>query len=89
MTTAKNAKQRKTHQRIFAGLTPNDILWAEILSLLEHLGYTITTRGGSLFTFRKNENLPLTAHRPHPSSQTSKSTVRKLKEFLENNGDTP
>jgi hypothetical protein len=89
MTEPTNAKQRKMLQRLFAHPTPNDILWADILSLLRHLGYTIETRRGSAYSFQKGIGLPLVEHGPHPSRQTHQDSVRRIRKFLEKNGDAP
>ena len=88
MAKATGAKQRKTHEKIFAKKTPNDIRWQDVLSLFENLGYTVVPLGGSNYSFWKNGR-HITRHGPHPSPQTPAATIRVLKRFLEENGDTP
>lgn len=83
-----NGRQQKTLERIFARPTPNDILWADIESLLRHVGCTIEYRGGSKVRITKGA-LKRIEHRPHPGNQTPARTTERIKDFLMLIGVTP
>jgi len=82
------ARQRRTLQKIFSRPAPNDIPWADIESLLRHLGCTIEYRGGSkiLILMGKEGHFE---HRPHPSKQTPSRTTERIRDFLTRIGVTP
>jgi hypothetical protein len=89
MTGPANAKQSRTLQRIFRQPTPNDIHWADIVSLFKHLGYTMYSRGGSKVCFRKHGSPSYYEHSPHPSKQTPATTIERTRHHLKKTGVTP
>jgi len=89
MTEPTNSKQCRTLQRVFARPTPNNILWADIVSLLKHLGCTMRHRGGSMVIFEWGGVVPYFEHIPHPSRQTPAETVERTRKFIERIGGTP
>jgi len=82
------ARQRKTLLRMFEDSTPNDIPWDDIKSLLENIGCIVKNGRGSRVYFGRDgiyENL----HKPHPSNQTPRDTVKRVVRFLQKIGVKP
>lgn len=76
-----NSRHRRTLEQIFAEPTAADMRWAEIEALLRRLEAEISegadsrvraALGGARAVF----------HRPHPSPETKRSSVRAVREFL-------
>jgi hypothetical protein len=83
-----NSQQKKTLERIFAMPTPNDILWTEIESFLNHTRCIVENRKGSRVLIQKDSNM-IIIHRPHPGNQTPPDRIRSIKKFLAMKGITP
>ena len=80
-----NSKQAKTLKAIFETPTRADVLWADIVRLLEALGAEVTQgRGSRVRVYLKGERAVF--HEPHPEKQTDKGAVRSVREFLKNAG---
>ena len=82
------SRHRRTLRRIFTNPTPADIRWAEIEALLRAVGVRITERAGSRVGLMK-DSTGTVVHRPHPRPETSKKTVRDIKQFLLSIGVAP
>jgi hypothetical protein len=78
----------RTLERVFARPTPADIRWAEIEALLLAVGVEVSERAGSRVGLKKGDER-ISVHRPHPSPETGRATVRTLARFLESIGVTP
>ena len=75
-------RHRRTLGRMRATPTPADIRWADLESLLNALGVEIIERAGSrVQLFKGNESIVV--HRPHPSPETRRDTVRDIARFIE------
>ena len=75
------SRHNRTLRRIFANPTPADIRWAEIEALLRAVGVRVTERSGSRVGLMK-DSTGIVVHRPHPQPETSRHTVRDIKQFL-------
>ncbi len=63
--------------------------WAEMVTLLKHLGYDyIDGREGSRVAFHNSEKdlLISVIHKPHPGNNVKKPYQRKVNKHLKNNG---
>lgn len=83
-----NSKQRRTLEKIFEKPTPNNILWKDIESLLNHIGCMLKYPGGSIAKISKGEARILD-HRPHPGNQTPSRTTGRIRIFLADIGVMP
>jgi hypothetical protein len=88
MMELTNNRQRKILQRIFKRPTPNDIPWSDIVTLFEHLGFTVEYGTGSKTKVMADAKA-FFCHRPHPSNQTDPCIVRNIRNFLAEIGVTP
>lgn len=61
--------------------TPADLRWSDIESVLRALGCEISEGSGSRVRMALN-GARAVFHRPHPSPQTKRSSVRAVREFL-------
>lgn len=82
------SKQDQTLSTIFETPTPSDIRWSDIVSLLRAVGADISEGRGSRVRVVLNGRKAV-FHRPHPGDQTSKHTVRDVKDFLIEAGIEP
>jgi hypothetical protein len=82
------SKHRRTLERIFERPTPSDIRWNDIESMLRAVGVGISERAGSRVLLKMGPER-IVIHRPHPSTQTGRATVRSLAMFLRAIGVTP
>ena len=80
-TQTLNPQQQKSLRKILKKPVPNDILWSNIISLMENIGCRIKYRGGSKFSIAKDGAM-MFDHRPH-GNQASPENVKKIKSFLE------
>jgi hypothetical protein len=76
-----NSRQKRTLRAIFEEPTRADIKWSAIESLLKANGAERFERKGSRVIFVLN-GVKALFHRPHPSPDANKSTVRDVREFL-------
>lgn len=80
-------KQRKALVRLCATPPPADIKWAELKSVLEHLGYMMAKGSGSRRKFYNSERDDLIiCHQPHPSPTVDKRCIADVVEHLRNKG---
>jgi len=81
-------RNKKTLERIFARPVQGSIKWHDIEALFLELGAEISEREGSRIgvdLFNEKEVF----HRPHPSPDTDKGAVAKIRKWLERNGIMP
>jgi hypothetical protein len=75
------SKHDRTLAAIFANPIRANIKWADIESLFRHLGAIVVERSGSRVGVDLN-GVVAVFHRPHPSPETKRPTVRQVREFL-------
>lgn len=76
-----NSAQKQTLRRIMGQPTSADLRWSDIESALRALGCEISEGSGSRVRMALN-GARAVFHRPHPSPQTKRSSVRALRDFL-------
>ena len=79
---------RKTLEAIFEDPVRANIAWRDIEALLHALGADITEGSGSRVRVALY-GVRAVFHRPHPSRETKKGTVRSMRRFLEEAGVRP
>lgn len=85
---SKMGKHEKTLAAIFAEPIRANVRWADVEALFEHLGATMENRGGSRVHVTLN-GVDASFHRPHPSPNTAKGTIKSVRRFLNEAGVTP
>ena len=83
-----NRRHRRTLARIFAEPTPADLLWSEIEGLLRTVGTEISEGARSPVRVALG-GVRAVFHRPHPGSETRRSMVRAVRDFLAAAGVKP
>lgn len=81
-------KHRKTLAAVFAEPTRANIKWSDVESLFIYLGAEVTQGNGSRVRVALNDTRA-TFHKPHPSPEMLKDSVRSVRRFLENAGVSP
>lgn len=82
-----NNKHRRILSAIFTDPIPVDILWVDIIRLLESLGAIISQgRGSRVRILLKSQRAVF--HEPHPERVTDKGAVKSMRAFLLNAGIT-
>ena len=76
-----NKKQRKTLDAIFATPTRRNIVWSDVVSLIEALGGTVIQGNGSRVRFSLN-GVSLNIHSPHPQKELKRYQVKDVRVFL-------
>jgi hypothetical protein len=76
-----NKKQRKTLDAIFATSIRRNIVWDDVVSLIEALGGTVIQGNGSRVRFSLNE-ISLNIHSPHPQKELKRYQVKDVRTFL-------
>jgi hypothetical protein len=76
-----SARHRKTLAAIFSDPVSGTIKWRDVEAMLVALGAEISEGSGSRIRFTLNRRMVL-VHRPHPSPNTKRHTVRSIGEFL-------
>lgn len=76
-----HSKHRRTLRAVFADPVPANLRWRDIETLLAALGATVEEAAGSRVSVVLN-GVPAVFHRPHPSPEAKKSTVRAVRYFL-------
>ncbi|MBJ7899929.1 MAG: addiction module toxin, HicA family [Cyanobacteria bacterium RI_101] len=76
-----NKKQRKTYDAIFVDPIRRNIVWDDVLTLIQSLGGLITQGDGSRVRFDFN-NISLNIHSPHPQKELKRYQIKALREFL-------
>ena len=76
-----NKKQRKTYDAIFATPIRRNIIWNDVVSLVEALGGTVIQGDGSRIRFSLND-ISLNIHSPHPQKELKRYQVKAVRAFL-------
>ena len=76
-----NKKQRKTYDAIFVDPIRRNIVWDDVVNLIQSLGGIITQGDGSRVRFDLNE-ISLNIHSPHPQKELKRYQIKALREFL-------
>ncbi len=84
-----NARQRGTLEAVFREPTPANIRWNAIESLIKALGGVVDRgrEGSRVGLYLRGKAAVL--HRPHPTPETPRPTVRAVRELLVKAGVTP
>lgn len=81
------SRHDKALDKLRASPPASDITWAELKSVLEHLGYKMLKGSGSRRKFYHEEkNALIICHQPHPSPTVDKGCVVDVVEHLKLNG---
>jgi hypothetical protein len=83
-----NKRHGSTLRAIFTTPTPTGIRWVDVVSLFQGLGAVVSERAGSRVAVSLNGYVRV-FHRPHPSPDTPRTTVRDVREFLTQAGVKP
>jgi hypothetical protein len=81
------SKREKLQQRFLS--KPTDFTWLELKSLLEGIGFELTTvgkTGGSRVKFLHPEKPPIILHKPHPIPVLKRYQIEQITEFLKKEG---
>lgn len=80
------SKQQKLLAKLCASPTPSDFKWADLVTLLNSLGYdAIKGKGaGRKFVHAKTKAL-IICHEPHPEPSVDKGCVRDVVQHLRDN----
>ncbi len=76
-----NKKQRKTYDAIFATPIRRNIIWEDVVSLVEALGGKVIQGNGSRVRFGLN-GISLNIHSPHPQKELKRYQVKDVRTFL-------
>jgi len=82
------ARHQKTLALIFKNPARSDVNWADIMSLLQHLGAEISEGKGSRVRIALN-GIRAVFHRPHPGKETDKGALKSMRRFLAEAGVKP
>lgn len=83
-----SAKHQNTLEAIFTVPPPSNILWRDIVSLLQFLNASMSEGRGSRVRIELNGE-DAVFHRPHPRKELDKGAVASLRRFLEQAGVKP
>jgi ribosomal protein S12 len=76
-----NKKQRKTYEALFATPIRRNIVWEDVVSLIEALEGNVIQRDGSRVRFSLN-GVSLNIHSPHPQKELKRYQVKDVRTFL-------
>ena len=76
-----NKKQRKAYDAIFVDPIRRNIVWDDVVNLIQSLGGIITQGDSSRVRFDLNE-ISLNIHSPHPQKELKRYQIKALREFL-------
>ena len=80
-----DSKHRKTLEAIFERPERANIAWRDIEALFIALGAQVSEGNGSRVRVSLNQ-VRAVFHRPHPSKEANKGTVKSVRRFLETAG---
>jgi len=83
-----SAKHQRTLAAIFTVPPPANILWSDVIALLQSLGAAISEGRGSRIRIELN-GMEAIFHRPHPRKETDRGAVVSMRRFLEQAGVKP
>ena len=73
---------------MFARPTPAGVRWADIEAMLRAADVEVSERSGSRVLLKKGQERMI-VHRPHPSPEAGRATVRDIAAFLQAIGVRP
>ena len=76
-----NKKQRKIYDSFFAEPIRLNIVWDDVVSMIDSIGGVITQGNGSRVRFDLN-NVSLNIHSPHPQKELKRYQIKAIREFL-------
>ena len=80
-----NKKQHKTYDAIYATPVRRNIVWEDVVSLVEALDGTVIQGNGSRVRFSLN-GVSLNIHSPHPQKELKRYQVKDIRAFLSRAG---
>ena len=83
------ARHEKTLSAIYASPIRLNVAWADLLSLLAHLGATIATDAGGSMHNITLDGATIVLHKPHPRKEIPPAMVRRVRLFLNHAGVRP
>ncbi|SLM32451.1 HicA protein [Desulfamplus magnetovallimortis] len=83
-----NSKHAKTLRKIYEKPTHANIVWTDIINLLEACGADIFQRQGSRVCIKLG-NQRAVFHSPHPQKEAVKGAVNDIRAFLKKAGIQP
>jgi len=83
-----NNKNKQTLRAIYTDPIPADIKWGDIESLIKSVGGQVKQGNGSRVRLKIGEEKAV-FHSPHPNPDTSKLTVKDIRDLFENAGVKP
>ena len=81
-------KHEKTLAAIRAEPVRSNIRWRDVEALLESLGASVESRGGSRVHISLN-GIDASFHRPHPSPNSDRGAIKSIRRFLAEAGISP
>ncbi len=78
-------RNQRTLKKIFENPIRSDILWKDVVSLIEYLGGQVIEGSGSRVRFVLN-GMGQVLHTPHPQKEIRKAMVKTLRDYLKNAG---
>ncbi len=83
-----SSHHRRTLEAIFRDPVSPTIVWADVESMLIHLGADVEERSGSRIAIELNDQVA-SVHRPHPQKEASRRTIRDVRDLLIRAGIEP
>lgn len=81
------SKHQKALARLCANPPPSNLKWAELKTVLEHLGYEMLKASGSRRKFyHPGKQALISCHEPHPSPNVDKGCVVDVVDHLRSYG---
>jgi predicted RNA binding protein YcfA (HicA-like mRNA interferase family) len=83
-------RHSKTLERLTTKPTPANFKWADLVSVLQHLGFEqIKNTGSRRKFFHQGKNVLISCHEPHPSPNVDKGCINDIVDTLKNTGFIP
>jgi hypothetical protein len=79
---------RRTLEAVFRDPVSGTIVWADVESMLIHLGAHVEERSGSRVAIELNDHVA-NFHRPHPQKEASRGAIRDVRDLLIQAGMQP
>ncbi|WP_036487364.1 type II toxin-antitoxin system HicA family toxin [Myxosarcina sp. GI1] len=83
--TKLNSKQQKTLEDVLKNPIAANLVWNDVESLFRALGCQVKEGNGSRVSVVSNNTVGH-FHKPHPSNETNRGTVKSVRLFLHNAG---
>lgn len=82
------AKHERTLEGVFAEPMRDDLVWTDVVGMLEHRGATVAAGRGSRVHIVLN-GVRAVFHRPHPGKDTKRGALSAVRDFLMEAGVQP